>query len=324
MRAGEARELSPMERAVLCSLQSAGRVPLIDLACRVTPALRPNPALRPEEADQAVAHALRCLKVVRHLAYEGYVACQGTSSIGITASGRALVLATSAGRAVPQGVMSAGATASLSLALSACSLASLQHQSAVQPVPVQPAYSVQQVRSPDGSLRFAACASDCAPLTPKTLANDLQSSPLTLPKVTAVNPTVVDQGATRVAMKAPPIAHAEPAPVSLHRVYFRFGSAQLEPEARQAIQRAIPELKQRSRIEIFAGADPVGTVEQNEKIKELRRRSVERLLVGMGVDPLAIDRKTNGAATAAGIQAQGMRPRTTVFAEMRKVEIFSY
>jgi outer membrane protein OmpA-like peptidoglycan-associated protein len=316
---GEARELSPMERAVLRSLQSAGEASLIDLACRLTPAMRPSPRLLAKDAELSVAHALTCLRVVHQLRSKGHLAWKENGPISITRSGRTLMTATHGRCAVAsQMVMSAGATAGLSVALSACSLAALHHRDDVQPVTVQPVYSLQQVRTPDGSLRFAACAEACAPVTPKALAVERSSRQVDLPP-----PTPTDQSADepRSSQQLKPAQQAEPtSPVSVHRVYFRFGSAQLETEAIESIRRALPELKQRSRIDVYAGADPIGTNRQNERIKELRRRSVERILIDSGIDSRVI-RLNQSDFVDLGVQVQGMRARSTKHAEMRRVEL---
>jgi len=188
----------------------------------------------------------------------------------------------------------------------------------------------------DGRPQFVACTVDCPMPTPKVMARPSPStSTEPVPPSVQVQTPVPERGLPQI----PPVVDkfvAAPMPLQLRvdytlnswwRLYFRFGTARLGPNACNVLKAALPDLKKAERVEIFAGVDPVGSATFNADLQRRRFAIVKRYLVNRGVKSSSIFQVASAPAIDASkfssgdIGVRGMPARDNSMAEMRRAEI---
>jgi outer membrane protein OmpA-like peptidoglycan-associated protein len=329
--------LSPLESAILGALRAHGTGTAVELVGVMHPQLKPS-LCQADEAREGLAVALATLKILTVLCASGYAQHDEAGRFNITLVGQArleqsMTAGCSPRTRKPSGLM-LGLVAS-TLALSACSTwfpfhtAESSGQQSYQAQPVPQMFELQQIRMANGAVGFRLCAApDCEQPTPKVVAatSELALAPPTSPPEPpkAAAPVPVPTAANDASWRPSNAQQSmqKPAPAAHFRVYFRFAASDLGPEGMAAIKSALPELRTMARIEIFAGTDPTGTAEQNDKQIALRQAALKNLLVASGVRPEAIALVQD--SPSLGLSIRGMQPRTTQHAEMRQGNLVAF
>lgn len=94
----------------------------------------------------------------------------------------------------------------------------------------------------------------------------------------------------------------------LETVFFAFDSDQLDPDARDAIARAVACYREHgmpARLHLTGAADPRGTEEYNLALGEKRAEAVERYLVSLGVGDERVSVSSVGEELASGTDEPG-------------------
>lgn len=323
MGKGEAFPLSRVERAVLSSLHTDGPANVIMLVGRLRPRYRPHHAMSGVRAGRGIETSLGFLRCLERLVNAGFVFKDDSAVFSITTGGR---IHLHRADPVPQArswITMVGAFG-LVTTLSSCSTF---RPTAVEPVKgpdveLAMSYELQQFRGEDGAVGFRACSLDCAQPTLKTLAVARVALPTPAAQRREEAPPAVAAAIPAPTAEPLQLQLARSAPAALYRVYFRFGTAEFGPGALQALSAALPTLKTMDRIDVAAGADPIGTRVQNRLQIQLRQEAVKAYLVRHGVDASRIF-LVQGHADIEGVQVKGMEPRRTIHAEMRRADILA-
>lgn len=318
---GKAPMLSQLERAILGSLHEDGTATVVELVARMRPSWGPKVATKGAKADKGIEASLSYLRHLRVFQAAGLVDHDDCGMYSITSAGVRLVnrhqqMHCRDSRVGGQWMRVVGG-ASVLLHLSSCSSLPQPGQAeAATPAPtleLSMSYEMQQFRDERGMVAFRSCSTDCERPTVKTLALAKTES---APKRATEQTVPVSQAPES---KLP----AKEAAVALYRVYFRFGTADFGPGALKALDAAMPELKAMDRLEISAGADPIGTKEQNRLQVSLRQEAVKAYLIRHGVSASQIGFVSSHVGTG-GVQVKGMAPRHTKHAEMRRADILAH
>lgn len=323
MTRGKAPLLSHMEWAILGSLHEDGPANLVEFVERMHPSWGVKSATSQADVDKGIAASLICLRDLQSLSAAELVTknCLGTFSI--KPSGVQILKMTRSRkmRSSRTSLVRVVGSAGVALHLGSCSILSPGVPPDLDAVNRERSlsYAMQQFRDDRGAVQFRACASDCEQPTKKTLVIARQG-----------DEQQVHNSAPKLTVEARPIdsvPHVRPdaysAPTAHYRVYFRFGTAELGPGAVDALSKAIPELRAMDRIDVAAGADPVGTKDKNLRLVQRRQESVKAFLVRHGVNESRVRLGQTHAATE-GVQLRGMPPRQNELAEMRRADMFVY
>lgn len=334
---GKAPMLSQMERAILGSLHDDGPASAVDLVARLRPSWRPQAAFLGggSRAHRGIEASLTYLRHLQIFAAAGLVTKDDCGVFSINVAGTRLVerhrmqgvpeLKVSQGRGHRNWVKVVGGAGVL-LHLSSCSSLAPSVPAAETPtqgLELSLSYDMQQFRDEQGSVGFRSCGTDCEKPTPKTLAVARLDVHRPAGHKVVEDPTVaaVPLKAVGRMQEVKPVQKS--APAALYRVYFRFGTADFGPGALKALSAALPELKTMDRIEVAAGADPVGTTDKNLQQIQLRQEAVKAYLVRHGV-PEARIALVQAVVGSEGAQVKGMAPRQSRHAEMRRADILAH
>ena len=95
---------------------------------------------------------------------------------------------------------------------------------------------------------------------------------------------------------AEPISGRSPYSVDFEHVYFKFGSSQIEPAAKKALEDLVSQLGnvQMTSIEILAYTDVVGSSTYNQELSKRRGESIKRYLADLGVSESSVDVRPRG------------------------------
>ena len=325
MGKGEALPLSRVERAVLSSLHTDGPANVITLVGRLQPRYRPHHAMNGVRAGRGIETSLGYLRCLERLVNAGFVFKADAAVFSITTGGRIHLFRADPVSQERSWITMVGAFG-LVTTLSSCST--------FRSTPVEPvkgpdvelamSYELQQFHGEDGAVGFRACSLDCEKPTLKTLAVARVTPPTSGAQRRQEAPSAVVAAANpRPAAPGPlQLQLSRSAPAALYRVYFRFGTDEFGPGALKALSAALPALKTMDRIDVAAGADPIGTKDKNRLQIQLRQEAVKAYLVRHGVDPARIS-LVQGHADIEGVQVKGMEPRQTRHAELRRADILA-
>lgn len=105
----------------------------------------------------------------------------------------------------------------------------------------------------------------------------------------------------RAAVSGGAFAALSDADGPLKQIFFSLGNYTLGPNAKQTLERMLPQLSGDERAILIVGsADPSGSESINEKLSDARAQSVAEWLLAHGVDAERIQTRAIGQEAAAG------------------------